>query len=443
MTRVRIGPLAHGGGAVARLADGRVAFVSDACPGDEAIIEITEDHGRWLSARISEIVSPSPERITPPCPYAGECGGCQWQHISYPTQVAAKQAIVADAFERIGRLGDTITAPCIPSPRALGYRNKVELVAGGEGGSLHLGFHRRGSEELVPVDRCLLLPPALQNAPKALRGALRFLSGRHGDLGLLRVGIRAASHTKDVEVALWTRPGPFPRSMVARTVADAVRATGVVRILTKGAEKERRATGVEVLSGRGAWRERLNSAPYLISAPSFFQVNSAATENLVRLAIEALGTTLNGRILDLFAGAGTFTVPLSRHAEEVVAVESSRYALADLRRNLEANGTWADVVGGDAAREIAGLGEFDGILVDPPRSGLGGELVSALSAAAPTRIVYVSCDPATLARDAALLTASGYNVTSVQPVDLFPQTYHVETVALFERRSTGCGPDGA
>ncbi len=437
MIRATVGALTHGGGAVVRLDDGRVAFVRDACPGDEAEIEIVADHGRWVHARLARVLTPSPDRVAPPCPYAGECGGCQWQHVSATAQLDAKRSIVKDAFERIGRLEGVEVRPCVPSPHPLGYRNKIELVTEGAGRDLVLGYHRYGSDSLVAVDRCLLLAHRHVGVPKALRGALRYLAGRHGDLGIRRVGIRVASHTRDIEVALWTTPGPFPRALAAKTLTDAVGATGVMRVMTKGPDKEHRIAGVEVLSGRGAWRERLGGTPFLISAPSFFQVNTGAAELLVRLVIDALEPAETDRVLDLFAGAGTFTLPLAGIAGEVVAVESSRHALADLRRNLEIEDLSADVVGGDAARELPALDEFDLAIVDPPRSGLDGILIPALAQAGPRRIAYVSCDPATLARDAARLVAEGYTPVLVQPVDLFPQTCHVETVAIFERRPTG------
>ncbi len=432
MTRVTIGSLAHGGAAVARLDDGRVAFVRGGCPGDVADIEILEDHGRWVTAGLTAVVTPSPDRVEPPCPYAGECGGCQWQHVSASAQRIAKHALVSDAFRRIGHLDHVEVEPLVPSAEDLGYRNKVEFVARGEGRNLTLGLHRLASDSVIGVDRCLLLPGRLAGAPKALQGALRYLGGGHGDLGVTRVGIRVATHTRDIEVALWTRPGAFPRSIAARTMRDAVKATGVVRVLTKGAEKERRVTGVEVLSGRGAWRERLRGVDFLVSAPSFFQVNTRAAEQLVSTVLEALDPAEDDRVLDLYAGAGTFTVPLALLADEVTAVESSRHAIADLRRNLENAGAWADIVGGDAARELADLGGFDLVVVDPPRSGLEGSVIPHLVATGARRVAYVSCDPATLARDAARFAEAGYGLRSVRPVDLFPQTFHVETVAVFE-----------
>jgi 23S rRNA (uracil1939-C5)-methyltransferase len=429
--------LAYGGDAIAHMPDGRTVFVRGAVPGDVVEAHISEERERFVRAETKRIVTESPDRVEPPCPYFGTCGGCSWQHVSYPAQLRAKRQAVVDALARIGHLphAEELVAQAVASPDAYGYRNKVELVVDTSSGRPRLGFHRAGSEAFVEVEKCLLLPKAVRGAPKALGGALRYVSGEQ-DLGLLRVGVRAARNTRDVEVALWTAPGPFPRRPAATTLGTALRSTSLVRVLAKGPLKERKIAGVEVLSGRGAWRERLLGASLTVSAPSFFQVNTAAAEKLVTLALEALAPDGSDRVLDLFAGAGTFTVPLAELAGEVVAVESASSAVRDLRRNLEEAQVWADVVGGDAVRELPGIGRADLALVDPPRSGLNPTAVTALAKTRARRIAYVSCDPATLARDAASLRDAGYTLASATPIDLFPQTFHVETLALFDRATT-------
>jgi len=430
---IPIQSLAHGGDAVGRLADGRTAFVTGGCPGDVAAIEITEDHGRFVRARLTGVVEPSPHRVEPPCPYFGQCGGCSWQHVSYGLQLASKRQSVVDALERIGHIttAEQIVAATVPSRAEYGYRNKVELVPDPGRIRPHLGFHRAGSDDVIPVDECLLLPKKLRRAPRALGGALRYLAGER-DLELVRVGLRAASHTKDVEIALWTAPGPFPRAAAAKTLGQALSSTSLVRVLSKDPAKRRSNASVEVLSGRGFWRERLAGMQFAVSAPSFFQVNTTAAETLVELALASLAPDGSDRVLDLYAGAGTFTLPLAERAGEVIAVEAAGSAVRDLRRNLEANQMWAEVVGGDAARELSAIGSFDLAVVDPPRAGMPTDVLQALATARPRALAYVSCDPATLARDAKTLVASGMRLVSATPVDLFPQTYHIETVAVFE-----------
>lgn len=436
MIQLTIESLAYGGDAVAHLEDGRTAFISGAAPGDTVNAELTDERERFVRGRTIEVLKASPDRVTAPCPYFGVCGGCTWQHVSYAAQLIAKRRAVVDALSRIGRITDAEAkvAETIASPAEYGYRNKVELEVDRSTSRLLLGYHRAGSDAIVPVDECLLLPRTLCKAPKALRGALAYVAGEQ-DLGLARVALRVAAHTKDVEIALWGSPGAFPRKAAASTLGSALKSTSIVRVLAKGPAKERRIAGVEVLAGKGFWRERLGGLTMNISAPSFFQVNTGAAERLVELVVDALSPDGTDRILDLYAGAGTFTLALAPLAGEVVAVEAAGTAVRDLRRNLETSGLWADVIGGDALRELADIGHIDGAVVDPPRAGLHPDAARALAATHARSIAYVSCDPTTLARDCVALAEHGYALESATPVDLFPQTYHVETVAVFRRRA--------
>jgi 23S rRNA (uracil1939-C5)-methyltransferase len=216
--RLHIDSLASGGAGVGRTPDGEAVFVHGVCPGDLVDVEIVTDHGRWAEARLREVVEPSEDRRTPPCPYFGDCGGCQWQHVSHEAQALSKQRMVADAFRRIGKLPDMEVLDCVSVGHAYGYRNKIELsVASAPSGALLLGFMALNEERLVPIDACLLMRERCRAYPKALTGALRYLS-RGNDLQLRRVHIRAALHTSDTEVDLWAHPGPWPRAMVAKTL---------------------------------------------------------------------------------------------------------------------------------------------------------------------------------------------------------------------------------
>lgn len=437
MTLVKIDGLAAGGEAVGRLEDGRAVFVRGGCPGDLAEIEIAEEHERFARARLIAIEEPSENRVAPPCPYFGVCGGCDWQYVAYPTQLAAKRKIVVDALRRIGHIegADALVGETVASPRQYGYRNKVELAASRDaGGRLELGYHALASEEVVPVDSCLLLPKKFEKAPKALKGALRFVEGS-GDLGLQRVALRVGTNTSDVEVALWTAPGAFPRRPAATTLGQALPTTSIVRVLVKGLFKERKVSGVEVLSGKGFWREKLLGREITVSAPSFLQVNTKVAEGLIGSVLDTLEPDGSDRVLDLYSGAGTFTLPLAEVAGEVVAVESASSAIRDLRRNLENHALYADVVGGDATRELPTLGRVDLALVDPPRSGLRPEAVASLAGTGARRIAYVSCDPATLARDVKALSRLGYRLESATPFDMFPQTAHVETLVMLTKEA--------
>lgn len=433
LEKLTIDGLAHGGSAVARAADGRVVFVREACPGDVVDVQVTADRGSYLEGTIARIETPSDDRRTPPCPYFGVCGGCQWQHIAYNVQTEAKRQQVIDALSRIGKIPDAPVEETLTGRKPYGYRNRLEFRVGADPqGRPVLGLTEAGSDRIVPIEACLLLPDRVKRAPKALGGALRYLSGR-AELDIDRVALRVASHTRDIEVDLWGPPGPFPRQAVARTLADAVKPTCVTRVLVKDDPKHRADLKVEVLSGAGHWKERLAGHTFRVSAPSFFQVNTEAAETLVATVLSRLEPDGTDRVLDLYAGVGTFTLPLAELAGEVVAIEGAGSSVRDLNANIESAGVWADVMPGNAARALAEAGRFDTAVVDPPRAGMSPDVLRALIATRARKVCYVSCDPATLARDAAGLVDAGYRLTSAVPIDLFPQTWHVETVAVFER----------
>jgi len=420
--------LAHGGDGVTRLSDGRTAFVPYSCPGDIVSLDVTEDHGRWVRASINELHEPSPDRVDPPCPYFGVCGGCQWQHVSYERQVTEKRRALVDALTRIGRLEDPDVATTIESPAQYGYRNKIELAVSEHGGKLTVGFSRAGTNDVVAVDSCLLLSGKHARLPKSLAGALRFLMTR-GNTRIVRASLRVSS-AGEIAVDVRTVPGPFPRALAARVLSEATGARSVTRTMVRETGDTREIAGVEVLAGSGGWNERLGSDRYRISAPSFFQVNTGAATRLREVALEALACDGTMRIADLYAGAGTFTLPIARAAGEAVAVEASKYALADLRHNLDSADLDADVIPGDAAYALTDLGYVDAALIDPPRAGISEKAMRALIGARIDRIVYVSCDPATLARDVKLFAGAGYTPGRFVPVDLFPQTHHLETVTV-------------
>lgn len=433
LTGLTIDGLAHGGSAVARATDGRVVFVRGGCPGDVVDAEVTADKGRFLEADVVEIVTASPERRTPPCPYFGACGGCQWQHVSHSAQVEAKRLQVADSLARIGRFEGVEVADVLVGETPYGYRNRLELKVGtGADGRALIGLTAARSDTLVPIDACMLLPDRARKLPKAVGGAIRYLAGR-APIDVSRISMRVGAHTRDLALDLWGPPGAFPRNAVAKTLADAAHPSTVTRVLVKGDARERADLKVEVLSGKGHWRERLGGFTYRVSPPSFFQVNTPLAERMAEMVVAALAPDGSDRVLDLYAGVGTFTLPLAALAGEVTAIEGTGAAVRDLRANLEEAGLWAEVAPGDAARALADAGSFDLAVVDPPRAGMTPDALAGLVRTKARRICYVSCDPATLARDARALADAGYRLGSVTPIDMFPQTWHVETIAVLER----------
>ena len=429
--------MSYGPDAIAHDENGKTVFVAGGVPGDTVEAALVSDGTSFSKAKVEQVVTPGADRVQPPCPYVGLCGGCPWGILSRPAQLAAKQANVADALTRIGRFSpDEVKGLVRPIRHARddwGYRNKIELAPRMQGNRLVLGLHAAEADTVVKVKRCPLFEKRFGAAVAAVEGALAYAT--HGrDLGIERVGIRASRRTKDLEVAFWTPAGPFPRAEMARVLRDAVKPTSVVRVLTAGEARARRVKKVEVLDGFGSWSERIGSETMRLSAPSFFQVNTPAAEILIQLVMDALAPRADELALDLYCGAGTFTLPLARSAGAVCAVESYGPAVRDLRRNLEtARLDNVEAVGGDAAREFPDE-EPDVLVVDPPRAGLAPEVVELISRTGARDVAYVSCDPATLARDLARFRDAGtFRPLSVTPVDLFPQTFHVETVTHLTR----------
>lgn len=406
--------MAYGPHAVARAA-GKVLFVRGAAPGEELEVVITEERRSYAYADTLKVVRPSADRRVPPCPYLPDCGGCPWQHLDYAAQLAAKREIVADHLRRIGGLGAAVS-PVIPSPHEYGYRRRLKLrVEGGE-----VGFYAAASHWLVPVEHCLLAEPEVDRAIPAARDLARRLATR-----VRRVGI-VGSAGDDSRVAIVAeaegRWQPDDEERCLDWLAD----HPAVRGLSLNGRSWQR--------GWGDPRVTVEPEPGLLlsaSARSFTQVNPEANQALVAAVVGLAEPAPGLRVLELHAGAGNFSIPLARRGARVLAVEADRGAAEDARRNgaalLDSPHTVrsgrAERVVGQLIREKA---RFDVVLLDPPRSG-AAELVGRILELEPPAIVYVSCDPATLARDLRTL-AGRYRVDAVQPIDMFPHGYHVETV---------------
>ena len=436
--RLEVERMGYSPDGIAHAEDGRAVFVAGAVPGDTVEAVVDSEAKSYLKAHVSNVLEPSADRVLPECPYAAVCGGCPWASMRYEAQARAKRDGVVDALARIGHFdrerAEALVRPIESPSKPWGYRNKVELAAVRQGGRLSLGMHTAAGDGVVKVDRCALLAKKHAKDVKAVAGALNYFANSHG-LELERVGIRAALNTNEVEVALWDRPGPFPRAQAAKILGDAVKATSIVRVMQKGPVKARKIAGVEQLAGKGSWGEVVAGEHMRVSAPSFFQVNTKGAEELVELVLEGLDPQEDEEAMDLYCGAGTFTLPLARRAGFVSAVESYGPAVRDLRRNLEsARLDNVDPIGGDAGLEFPDT-DADVIVVDPPRAGLAEDVVRKLSDQPARAIAYVSCDPATLARDLARFEEAGtFEAVSVTPVDLFPQTFHVENVTILKRK---------
>ena len=397
--------IAHGGAALGRH-EGRVIFVPYALPGETARVVITEDKGRYGFARLVEVLEPSPDRVTPACPYFGlaGCGGCQWQHIAYPAQLRFKAEIVADQLARIGKIAAPIVRPTLPDGSGWAYRNHAQFHPAPAGG---LGFQAAASHDVVAVDECPILHPLLADLYAAL------------DLdfeGLARLSLRAGTASGD-RMLLFEMVDDLPPALEIDLPVSCV------LLLSDGRHAN--------LIGSNHITENVAGRTYRISAPSFFQVNTPQAGQLVRLALEYLDLQGGETVLDAYCGVGLFATHLAERAGLVVGIESSPAAVADLLENT-AEFDNVEVIEGPVEAVLPDLDvSLDAAVMDPPRAGVDRFALDALVERRPARLVYVSCDPATLARDAKRLARAGYRLVEVQPVDMFPQTYHVESVALF------------
>jgi len=402
--------IAHGGEAVARLADGRAVFVPFAIPGERVRIRLTEVRKRFARAELLDVLDPSEDRVEAPCPHfgPGRCGGCAWQHIRPAAQAALKVRLIREQLAHLGGLADvevkSALRPQAPGqPEGYGYRQRATLTAAGDG---RLGFLRHASHEVHPVDRCPLLTAPLQDLPGRLGtqppgSKVRLRAGAHGE----RLAVFDATEHQRV------RPPELPGPSWA-----VVQGNGKVRDF----------------AGKPFVTEQIAGVTFHVSAASFFQVHREGAEELVRAVRRALEPRSGDRFVDLYAGVGLFAATVGARCHDVIAIESWKPAVADAKRNL-ARHPRARVIRDDAERGLRGLGRADVLVLDPPRSGAGDRVVERIAALGPRAVALVSCDPAALARDVRAFAEAGYDPQWVQPIDLFPQTAHIEAVTSLRR----------
>jgi 23S rRNA (uracil1939-C5)-methyltransferase len=388
--QLQLTAMTYGGSALGRH-EGRAVFVPYALPDERITAHITRDKGRFAYAELDEVLEASPARVHPPCPHfgPGQCGGCHWQHADYNAQLIWKQHIVADQLARIGGLPDALVLPTIPSAQIWGYRSHISFHVTAAG---RLGFVSTDDRTVLPIEVCHIIRPELADLFASLKDR-QFAQAE-------RVRVQVGSDGAEQLAAAQINHQP-PR----------------------------------ILIGSGQVHYTIGGHRFQVSAGSFFQVNLPQTEALVTLVLEKLNLRGGERVLDLYSGVGLFTAFLAQRAAHVTAIESYAPAVHDAQVNLRAFDQ-VDLLTGAVEKVLAAQrGPFDAAVVDPPRAGMETRALDALLKHAPQTIVYVSCDPSTLARDAKRLTAHGYRLLDAQPVDMFPQTYHIETVAHFTRTS--------
>ena len=422
--------LAYGGKGVARR-DGYVVFVAGALPGDRVRAEVTRAKRGYAEASTTEIVRPSADRVPPRCDHAGEpCPGAPWQGLAYEEQLRQKHSQVEDALVRIGHLSGFEVEPIEPAVERWRYRNKLEYSFGERDGELVLGFHARGRwDVIVDAEDCQLASERNNARRNELRDWARSAGlpayDKRSREGVLRnLVIREGRRTGQLQSRLITSPAEIPRPPV--DLHTIVEGPG------SGTDGPTGALGAEYLE------EEICDLRFRISHRAFFQTNTEMAERLYAIAAEMAGLTGSESVFDLFCGIGTLGLTMAGRAGEVWGIEIVPEAVVDAEENARLNGIEnASFRTGDARKEIRPLlaeaGSPDVVVVDPPRAGLSKKVVRRLIECGAPRIVYVSCNPTTLAPNAAQLGDAGYRLRRVTPVDMFPQTPHIECVALLER----------
>lgn len=358
-------------------------FVFGGIPGEMVEAEVLKVRRRYVAARVTQVLEPSPDRVDPPCPYYGECTGCQWQHLAYPAQLVVKRDIVVDALTRVGGFENINVSPTLASPAQHRYRNHARFTVG-QGGAL--GFVNRETRRFVPIENCMLMHSGVNDL-------LAQLQGRCG--GTTQLSIRAGDETGDALI----QPMLF-------------------------------LPGIDLATGQKHYRDSVDGKGFKVSSPSFFQVNIQQASQLIQVVREGLSLKGSEVLVDAYTGVGTFAILLARYVRKVLAVEESKAAVADAKENAAGLDN-VEFLLGKTEDVLQGLVETpDALVLDPPRAGCQPRALERLCQLAPPRVAYVSCDAETLARDLKVLCEGPYKLDRVAPLDMFPQTHHVECVAF-------------
>ena len=445
---LRIERLSSDGSGVAHSADGEAVFVPGTAPGDEARVRIVKDCGRYAFGILDELLTPSPDRIPVDCPVAGPCGGCSLRHLDYAAELRAKQESVLDAFRRIGGL-EVPVLDILPSPDADRYRNKVQFPVGiDKNGVPCIGFYAGRTHRIVPCPDCKLQPSVLNEIGNALcaffaQQGIRPYDEQSGK-GLVRhIFLRRGAHSGQIMVCLVCTRAKLPHAEQLCTVLRGQFPAISTILLNVNAKNTNVILGSEnhILYGPGYIEDTLCGVPVRLGPLSFYQVNTLAAERLYGVAAQYAQLTPDDTLLDLYCGMGTIGLSMAEQCRELIgveivpeAIESAKANAARMGEAVAAKSRFFCADAGQAATQLAAEGLHpDIVMLDPPRKGCDEATLSAVVRMAPRRVVYVSCNPATAARDAAWLEKNGYHTEKVQPVDLFPRTKHCEAVLLLTK----------
>ncbi|GAB4436563.1 MAG: class I SAM-dependent RNA methyltransferase [Chloroflexi bacterium OHK40] len=409
--------IAQGGDGVGRL-DGMVVFARGGLPGERVRLAISERRPSYARGTVVEILEPSPDRVAPRLAAGAHA---PWQHVAYAAQLRFKETILREQLAKLAGITDAPLAPIIPAPSAWGYRNSARLHVAGTS----VGYHEAGSQVVVDLAQDPMLLPALNEALAGLRG---FASAPPG-LPLEGVTLRASAAYGYALAAL--QPTPGADGMELLLLAEAWRA----RVPTLAGVVVDRRGWRGAASGTATLHDELGGIGFALGPESFFQVNAAQAERMIALVVEALGPAPGVELLDLYSGVGTFALPLAAAGARVTAIEEHPAAVADGEQSAMLNGiSRVRFVQAPVERALPGLdGPFAGAVLDPPRRGCHPAVLEEVARLGIERVVYVSCHPGILGRDLGALLQAGYRLERLQPIDLFPQTPHVETIVILTR----------
>ncbi len=438
--------LALGGEAIARIDEGMVVFVRGGIPGDRGIVEITKRKKRFAVGKLIELLEPSSLRITPRCKYFGRCGGCKWQCLNYADQLKFKQQQVAEAFAHIAKIQDIPLKTILGMESPWYFRNKMEFTFGvDEQEELILGQHYAGRwDKLVDLHTCYLQSEDSVEIfalcrDFARKQELSTFSTITGE-GLLRhVVIREGKHTGDIMVNIVTSNEYFPQMdrFIRYLTAGFPRITGIVQTINRRKGQSSQGQEEHLLYGESTIVETVNTLSFEISAKSFFQTNTIQAERLYQIIQRMADIDKDGIAVDLYCGTGSIALQLASQAKKVYGVELVEESVRNAEKNAKLNKVKnVSFHCGEVQKLFPNVlpESPDLIVVDPPRAGLTKKTVGHMLNAAPRQIIYVSCNPGTLARDAAMLLKGEYVIQEVQPVDMFPHTYHIETVVNLKKK---------
>ena len=437
-----IAGLGHDGQGVGRWQDLAV-FVPGALPGERVVARLRRQAKRHLEAELVGVEEPSPDRRKPPCILTDRCGGCSLQHCSEAAQADLKTDLVHQALKRLGQLQVEVL-PILAAESGLGYRNRALIpLERGDQGQLRAGYYRRGSHRIVNMNRCPVLDPRIDALIEPIKADLE-ASRWPVDVnlsaggGLRHLALRVGHHSGEVLITLVSSHANLPglEALAQTWMQRWPEVVGVNLNLQPKANNVVLGAETQQIAGRAWLLERFAGHALRIAADTFFQVNTAQAERVVPLLVRFFSQAPGSQVLEAYSGIGTFSLPLAAAGLDVLGLELHEGSVVQARANAERNGlTRARFEQVDVAAVLPQhLGWATSLLVDPPRKGLTPEVLEAILQAPPRRLAYISCNPATLARDLSRLTAeAGYRLQPIQPVDFFPQTSHVECVALLER----------